>query len=166
MPLPNPLADPAQVKVLLPLLFDLTTTTQSPDLTPRINVNTAPRVVLSMLTSAGIQSSPLQDADVQTIITQRPQVSATDPPDPIFLTPTWLLTEANLPVKTLAAIEGYITARSQVYRFQVLGYFDGPGPIARVEAVVDTNNGRPRVVYYRDLVELGRGFNLTNQNTP
>ena len=164
--LPNPLADPAQQKMLLPLLFDLTTTSKSSDLTPRINVNTAPRVVLSMLTSTAIKASLLQDADVQAILDQRPPISSTVPPDPIYQTPTWLLTEANLPVKTLTALESFITTRTQVYRFQVQGYYDAPGPIARVEAVVDTNSGRPRIVYYRDLAELGRGFNLANQNRP
>ena len=53
--------------------------------------------------------------------------------------------------------------------FQVLGYLDssfrsgGAGPFARVEAVVDTNNGRPRIVYARDLTELGKGYNLQQQ---
>jgi type II secretory pathway component PulK len=151
--LPNPLADPGQQMTLLPLLLDQTTTTKASDLTPRINVNTASSTVLSMLPN-------LTASDVQAILTNRPQYSSTDPIDPKFQTTAWLLTDAGLSVSTLSAMESYITARSQVYRFQVLGYFDGPGPVARVEAVVDTNNGRPRVVYFRDLSELGRGFTL------
>jgi hypothetical protein len=27
--------------------------------------------------------------------------------------------------------------------------------------VIDTNGGRPRFLYWRDITELGRGFNLT-----
>jgi hypothetical protein len=57
-------------------------------------------------------------------------------------------------------LENYITARSQVYRVQSLGYAASGGPVARVEAVVDTNNGRPRVLYWRDLSELGKGFDV------
>ena len=53
-----------------------------------------------------------------------------------------------------------MTARSQVYRFQVVGYFEDGGPTARIEVVVDANNGRPRVLYRRDLSDLGRGFNF------
>jgi type II secretory pathway component PulK len=151
--LPNPLADPGQQMTLLPLLLDLTTTTKASDLTPRINVNTASSTVLSMLPN-------LTQDNVRNILEARPVYSSSDPVDPKFSTPAWLLTDAGLPVSTLSSIESFITARSQVYRFQVLGYFDGPGPVARVEAVVDTNNGRPRVVYFRDLSELGRGFTV------
>ena len=32
--------------------------------------------------------------------------------------------------------------------------------VGRLEAVIDTNNGRPRIVYWRDLTELGKGFDL------
>ena len=51
--------------------------------------------------------------------------------------------------------------RMQVYRMQVLGFFDKGGPTARVEAVVDTNLGRPRIVYFRDVSELGKGFEIS-----
>ena len=61
---------------------------------------------------------------------------------------------------TVQSLEQYITARSQVYRVQSVGHFDSGGPTARVEAVIDTNAGRPRIVYYRDLTGLGKGFNL------
>jgi hypothetical protein len=44
-----------------------------------------------------------------------------------------------------------------VYRVQSVGYFDGPGPMARVEAVIDTNAGRPRIIMWRDVTELGGG---------
>jgi hypothetical protein len=45
---------------------------------------------------------------------------------------------------------------------QSLGYFDAGGSTARIEAVIDTNGGRPRIIYWRDLTELGKGFNLQN----
>ena len=50
--------------------------------------------------------------------------------------------------------------RSQVYRFQSVGTFEGGGPAFRIEAVIDTNAGRPRIVYRRDLTELRQGFVL------
>ena len=37
------------------------------------------------------------------------------------------------------------------------------GPMARVEAVIDTNGGKPRIVYWRDLSELGKGFDIQRQ---
>jgi hypothetical protein len=102
----------------------------------------------------------LSDNDLQSIIALRPQPNAIDAPDPIFQTPAWLITEANISPATLSKLDKYITTRSQVYRVQSLGYFDGGGPTARVEAVIDTNAGQPRIVYWRDLTELGKGFNL------
>jgi type II secretory pathway component PulK len=149
--IPNPLSDPGQAGTLLPQLFDKTTTKKNADLTPRINVNTASRVVLSMLPG-------LQDTDVQAILDNRPPMVSNQAPDPMYLTPAWLLTSGVLPAKTLSGLESYITTRSQVYRFQVQGYFEGPGPVVRVEAVVDVNNGRPRVVMYRPMTDLGKGF--------
>jgi type II secretory pathway component PulK len=151
---PSPLNDPGQLATLLPLILDQTTTSTATDLTPRINVNTASQTVLAAIPG-------LEDADVQNILNARPSLSSGEPPDAIFQTPTWLLTEANLPASKVKSIEQYITARTQVYRFQVLGYFDGGGLTTRVEVVIDGNNGRPRIVYHRDLTELGPGFDMT-----
>jgi hypothetical protein len=44
---------------------------------------------------------------------------------------------------------------------QSVGYFEGGGPSARIEAVIDTNAGRPRIIYWRDLTELGKGYELS-----
>jgi hypothetical protein len=107
----------------------------------------------------------LQPSDVQAILTNRPDPTTGQAPDAIFQTPAWLMINANLSASTMQTLERYVTARSQVYRFQVVGYYDGTGPATRIEAVVDTNSGRPRVVYYRDLTALGRAFNLgSNSN--
>ena len=151
----SPLNDPGAQRTLLPLLLDQVTTVKDAQIQGRINVNTAPRAVLTALPG-------LSDTDVQTIMARRPVSGSGDPSDPIFQTPAWLLTEASLKPATLQALEKYVTARSQVYRVQVVGYFDGGGPTARIEAVIDTNNGRPRIVYWRDLTELGKGFDMGN----
>ena len=102
----------------------------------------------------------ISDTDVQAILDHRPNPADSDTPDPIFQTPAWLITEANLTPQKVQALDRYITARSQVYRVQSIGYLSGGGPVARVEAVVDTNAGRPRVIFWRDLTQLRRGFNL------
>ncbi len=152
--LPSPLNDPSQLATLLPLVLDETTTTLNADLPPRINVNTASQTVLETLPG-------LDDSDIQNIMTIRPDpTTAAAAPDPIFQTPAWLLTQGNLSIAKVKALAPYITARTQVYRFQALGYYEGGGPVARVEAVVDGNNGRPRIVYRRDLAELGSGFDV------
>ncbi len=156
---PSPLTDPSQLQQLLPLLLDETTTTQNAELPGRINVNTASQAVLSTLPG-------LTDADVQAILGNRPPLSATSAPDPIFQTPAWLLTNANISLSKLKTLEKYVTARTQVYRVQSLGYASGGGPVARVEAVIDANQGRPRVLFYRDLSELGKGFPVGQGTNP
>jgi type II secretory pathway component PulK len=153
---PSPLNDPATQRDQLPKLLDYCTTSSNPDLTPRININTAPQAVVMALQTA----ANLQDADMTAILGKRPAVGDSTTSDPVYKTTTWLLTEVNLPVSTVKKLDTYITGRSQVYRFQVVGYFDKGGPSARVEAVVDTNLGRPRIIYYRNVSELGKGFDV------
>ena len=121
-------------------------------------MNTAPQTVLNALQAA---IPALSAADVQNIINNRPDLTtATTTPDPIYQTPAWLITEANISPSTLQALEKYVTAQSQVYRAQVLGYLDSGGPTARIEALIDTNAGRPRIIRVRDITELGKGFDL------
>jgi hypothetical protein len=146
----SPLKDTSSIQQLMPALLDKVTTTRGTEIPARINVNTAPRAVLSAVPR-------WQDSDIQSILDNRPDPSA-GAPDPIFQTLTWLVTEANINPQTIQAIEKYITAQTQVYRVQVVGYFEGGGPTARIEAVIDTNQGFPRVVYRRDISELGKGF--------
>ena len=155
---PSPMTDSGSIKQYLPMVLDKLTTKKTANLPARINVNTAPSAVLSALAPNG---TPLLDVStVQSILATRPSNSTSDAPDPIFQTPAWLITEASIPAATLQSLEQYITARSQVFRVQSLGHFDSGGPTVRVEAVIDTNAGRPRILYYRDLTGLGKGFNL------
>jgi type II secretory pathway component PulK len=149
----SPLSDQGKLRQYLPVLLDKCTTRKDAEIPARVNVNTAPQAVLAALPG-------LQDTDVQTILNTRPQPGTTDPTDPVYQTAAWLLTDAKLPASTLQALERYVTAGTQVYRVQSLGYFDQGGPTARVEAVIDTNAGQPRIVYWRDLSELGKGFDI------
>jgi DNA uptake protein ComE-like DNA-binding protein len=149
----SPLADQSKLTELLPVLLDKCTTRNLPELPARLNVNTA-----SMDTLAAMPG--LTETDIQQIISVRPPPGDGEWADPIYQTPAWLVTEAQLSPAKLAALEKYITAQTEVYRIQVLGYFDKGGPIARIEAVVDTNAGHPRFIYWRDLSELQKGFDF------
>ena len=85
----------------------------------------------------------------------------------MYQSTAWLVTEAGLTPKVVKKLERYFTGQTQVYRFQVVGKFgdDKPGPTARIEAIVDANIGlgRPRMVYSRDLSELGKGFQFNDK---
>jgi hypothetical protein len=148
-----PLNDKSQARTLLPTMLDKLTTSADQDVPARINVNTAPMAVLGSL--PGVAST-----DISTIISARPNLTSGSAPDPIYQTTAWLYTEAGLTPDVLKALDRFVTARTQVYRIQVVGHFADKGPSARLEAVIDTNRGRPRFVYWRDLSELGRGYNM------
>ncbi len=148
---PSPMADPANAKEMLALLFDKVTTQANADLPARVNVNTAPREV--MLSLPGMTPEGVED-----IISKRPTISGGAPLDLFYTTPAWLITDANITPQQMTAVERLITARTQVYRIQAIGYFEEGGPIARVEAVIDTNQGKPRIVYFRDLTDQGRAI--------
>ncbi len=149
----SPLNDTSQQKELLPKLLDKVTATTDTDLPGKVNLNTAPEAVIRALPN-------LSETDIESILAQRPDMSASEAPDPIFQTLAWLITEANVSPSAVKAMEPFITTRSQVFRIQSVGYFDGEGPTVRIEAVIDTNNGRPRILMRRDLTELGKGFDL------
>ena len=156
----SPLNDTSMARDLLPKLFavaTLTDPTQSSEIPARININTAALEVLSALPS-------LTETDVQNIVAMKPQLSTAQGASDIFQTPTWLMTEAQISVATLRQLDKYLTTRTQVFRVQSVGYFDGKGPSIRVEAVVDTNSGRPRILAWRNLSDLGKGWNDANMN--
>lgn len=150
----SPLTDPSRLRTALPVLLDKTTTQRDAELPARINVLTAPPEVLACLPG-------LTDADVQSIVELRPPPGSTESAGSAFQTTAWLLLEANFSIDKMRTLERYITTRSQVYRVQSIGSVGSSGPMARVEAVIDRNNGRPRIVMWRDLSELGRGYNLS-----
>jgi type II secretory pathway component PulK len=147
----SPLNNKETLATTLPLMLDQLTTQGTSEIPARLNINTASQVLLSALPG-------LSAADVETIVSQRPDYTGGASADPTYSTPAWLMTQANFPASTMQGLDRYITASSQVYRVQALGYFDGGGPTARVEGIVDTNAGRPRLMYWRDLTELGKGY--------
>ena len=150
----SPLTAQSQA-TLLPPLVDKTTTQRDMELPARINVLTASRSVLTTLPG-------LTEADVQSIADVRPDyASATGDQDAVFQTPAWLLLNAGLTPAKMTALERYVTSRTQVYRVQSIGYFDQGGPTSRVEAINDTNGGKPRILMWRDLSDLGKGYDLS-----
>lgn len=154
----SPLQDQGNLQQMLPIIFDTLTTKKAAELPARINLLTAPPTILQALPG-------LSDNDVQSIVSARPNLtSSTDAIDPSFLSPLWLITQANIDPSKLSNLEQYVTTRTQVYRAQVVGYFEDGGPMARYEVVIDTNQGYPRILYQRDLSDLGRAFNLNAPN--
>jgi type II secretory pathway component PulK len=161
----SPLNDPNKLNQLLPQLLDQISTKEAVELIPRLNVNTAQQEVI-----AGLPG--LTDADVSAIVSAQ---SGLSPTDLATTTGAWLVTSANVSPQKFKALENYVTGASMVYRIQVIGYVTNTGtsnngkggapsgPVARFEAVVDTNFGNPRFLSVRDLSDLDnpRGFQPT-----
>ena len=51
-----------------------------------------------------------------------------------------------------------VTGRSRVFRVQSVGYFEGGGPVSRIEAIVDIVGPTPKIRSWKELGQLGRGF--------
>lgn len=154
MAVASPLNSEDGLEQLLPALFDKTTILKDMDIPCRININTAPEAVLMTLPD-------ITEEDVMTISAFRPDPTSPNTNTLDLMSPAWILKNTDIPPTTLKKWENYITTRSQVYRVHSVGYFPNNGPVARVEAVIDMNAGRPRILYRRELSILGRGFDET-----
>lgn len=135
---------------LLPLM-EYTSVNPSPVIPGRINVNQASRTVL-----AGIPG--MTDEILEELLSrrQKDQVGAL----PGRQHETWLYSEGIVTLDELKALTPFICGGGDVYRAQFVGYFDGGGPSARVEATLDATVRPARVLFWRDMSHLGRGYPL------
>ncbi len=133
----------------LPKLVDATTVSDEDVLRGRINVNEAPRAVL-----LGIPG--LDRAAVDRIIAARGAGSGSDDPSRRYA--TWLVTEGIVDLEQMRTLLPYLTTGGDVFRAQVVGFFDDSPLSARAEVVVDGTASPPRQVYWKDLRLLGRGY--------
>jgi hypothetical protein len=150
--IPCPLNTPATFTQLLPTLLDKTTARSGYEITPRLDVSQAsPDVMAAILIGLG----GLTQDDANNATAAAPNLT---PGDPATTTAAWLVTQGGISPSAFIKLEPYVTGFTQTYRVQSLGYFASGGPVARMEAVIDTNQGQPRIIYFRDLSDLGAGF--------
>ena len=146
--------DVSSITTVLPDLLEKLTTTKDEFLEGRININQARREVLLGL--------PTMTEDLVNQIVAAQQLDSNGQPSIDVLkqhnTTAWLYAENVIDKAGMISLEPYITSHGDVYRVQVLGFFDRGGPVARVEAMIDGTQLPPRVISQRDLNELGRGY--------
>jgi len=143
------LADLTAARQYLPRLLDYTTVNPYPVIRGRININQASKTVLSCLPG-------LDETRLAHIISAREVAPGGESHDHDY--PTWLLTEGIVDLPLMKALLPSITTGGNVFRTQVVGYFEGGGPTFRAEVVVDATGPEPRQLYWKDLRALGRGF--------
>ncbi len=147
-------SDPGDIEQYIPELVDKLSTTSNEFISGRIDVNQARKEVLLGLPD---MTEALADAIVD---------SRRIGPDGEPLTETiashattgWLLMEGLVDLEQMRRLDKFLTTRGDVYRLQVVGYYDAGGPVSRLEAVIDATQQPPKIVFLRDLTGLGRGY--------
>jgi hypothetical protein len=137
-------------------VLEALTLTDNPYIDGRINVNLASREVLVGLPAP--MTEAIADSIVGSQIKPTSGQSSSSDQSADRLTTAWLVLSGILTINQLEQLDPFITSRGDVFHMQSVGYFDGGGPMARVEAVIDATQTPPQVIFMRDLTELGRGF--------
>ncbi|MEO8497773.1 MAG: hypothetical protein ABI614_22125, partial [Planctomycetota bacterium] len=126
----------------------------------RINVNEAPRELLlgipavDATTSEPIMTEELADQiiELRTAVTEENATARGNE--------TWLLAEAVVNLEQMKALMPFVCGGGDVFRCQIVGYFQGGGPSSRAEVVFDATGTEPRELLWRDISHLGRGYAL------
>jgi hypothetical protein len=80
--------------------------------------------------------------------------------DPARRHETWLLAEGLVTLEQMKALTPFITGGGRVFRAQIVGYYQGGQASSRAEVVFDATSPLPRIVLWRDLSHLGRGYSI------
>jgi type II secretory pathway component PulK len=113
----------------------------------RININEASDIVLSAIPD-------LDSEKVAKIIGQR----SGEEKQASRRHAIWILAEKIVDKATMKKLSKYLTTGGDVYRAQVVGFFDGQGTVNRAEAVIDSTVKPPRQIFSKDLTMFGSGF--------
>ncbi len=148
--LASPISEEA-IGLELPTLMDNVTTNPAPVIPGRININQAPRAILE-----GIPGMETEIVDA--IISRRDIVP--DDADPNRRHETWILAEGIVELDEMRALLPFVNVGGDVYRAHVVGYFEGGGASSRAEVIFDATGSSPRILFWRDVSHLGRGYAL------
>ena len=135
----------------LPVLLDTVTLVDAETISGRININQAARAVLLTIPELSAETA-------DQIIANR--ISDPQEADEDQTCPMWPLTRGVVDVETMKSIERYVCTGGNIYRAQVVGYFDGGGPAARIEVVFDATQSPAAILSWKDISHLGRGYPL------
>ncbi len=146
-PFPN---DPISMEVYMPILMDALSTQDVNVMPGRINLNECPAELLF-----GIPT--LSEEAAQEILESR-EVESDDENRQFE---TWPLVQGIVTLEEMRSLLPLLTGGGDVYRAQIIGYFETSGASHRAELIVDATTVNPKVVAWRDLSHLGRGFDLS-----
>lgn len=132
----------------MPLLMDHVSVNPALTVPGRINVNQAPATVL-----AGI---PGMTPEIVDQILARRDIAPSDNVGRRH--ETWLLQEGVVTLSEMKQMMTFVTAGGSVYRAQIVGYYQGGQAASRAEVIFDATTPLPRILFWRDISHLGRGY--------
>ncbi|MHB8902571.1 MAG: hypothetical protein ACYC6Y_27740 [Thermoguttaceae bacterium] len=139
----------AELESELIKLLDAVTVSSEETLSGRININQAPRAVL--LTIPGMT----EEAADQIVSTRIENPLEADQGQGYTV---WPLIQGVVDLETMKSLERYICTGGSVFRAQIVGYYDGGGPYARLEVIFDATQSPPAVLSWNDIGHLGQGY--------
>lgn len=140
---------------VMPIVMRSLTTMEGESIPGRINIMQAPRRILE-----GIPG--MSDELIEVILELR-EFELDDPNgvDENRKYETWLLVEGHVDLATMRdVLLPFICTGGDVYRAEIVGYFnDGVGS-SRAEVILDTTSPIPTVLFWRDKSHLPGGYSL------
>lgn len=133
-------------------LMDNASTNAEPTIPGRLNINVAPRTLLEGV--PGLSSEAI-DRIVQERFTDPTQDTSN-----YTRHETWLVKNLIVTLEEMKQLQPFITGNGDVYRAQIIGYYEGGKASSRAEVVIDSTTVTPRIRLWRDLSHLGRGYPL------
>jgi hypothetical protein len=127
--------------------MDYVTVNPAATIPGRININQAPATILN-----GIPG--MTPEIVEQIISRRDLETIND----ARRHETWLMQEGIVPQALMQTMMPFVTCGGDVYRAQVVGYIQGGSTACRAEIIFDATTPLPRMLFWRDLSHLGRGY--------
>lgn len=137
------------MQTYLPKLMDNLAVNASPTIPGRLNINQAPRALL-----VGVPN--LSSTAVDQIIANRDVTIGQQRPEQKY--ETWLLQDGVVELAEMKKLMSLVTTGGNVYRAQVVGFFDEQGPADRVEVLIDATKSPPIVRRRWELRPLGPGY--------
>ncbi len=134
----------------MPTLMDSLTTQEVEVMPGRININECPAELLY-----GIPLLP--EETVEAILETR-DINSDDLNRQFE---TWPLVEGLVTLDEMRQLIPLVTCGGDVFRAQVVGYYEQSGASHRAEVIIDATTVNPKIVLWRDLSHLGRGFDLS-----
>ncbi|MFM2095799.1 MAG: hypothetical protein RIS70_2923 [Planctomycetota bacterium] len=144
-------SDPLAMGVYMPALMENCASSGNSTIPGRININQAPRQLLM-----GIPG--IREEVVNEIISRRD--TEPDGQNPNRKYETWIMTELIVSKEEMQQLLPFVCAGGDVYRAQIVGYFPDGSASSRAEVIFDATQAVPRILRWRDMSHLGRGYAL------